>query len=401
MMRVNNASTGPTVRNYVRLRRYMFIGLLLLLSGMLFAEQYNYRISWDANPEATRYRVIVAEGNDTGWRVVMNFETEALFADRLFDEGLFRYQVLARDILGIWSEPSQWLSFRVSAPEPPPPEPEIGPESTPPPEQYLPPTLELEPLPEPVAPEPEPEPESTPESTPPPEQYLPSALELEPLPEPVAPEPEPEPESTLSPEQYPPSTLEFEPLPEPVAPEPEPESEPESTPPSAPELEPLPEPAEPEPEPVVPPPEEASLKPKFSLGAGIDINLMDSGTSFALGVSLAVECRFNEIFSVGTYMISNFGLESMLSIESGLFVRWYVLRLSRIPLDLYLEPNYGVLAAMKDNNAQNSRGSMEVGLAVGGRFFFPYFYLEPYIRFGYPFLGGVGLRIGYQTGRGK
>jgi hypothetical protein len=323
----------------------MFIALLLLLSGVLFAEQYNYRISWDANPEAARYRVIVAEEDDTNWRVVLDFETEALFADHLFDAGLFRYQILAQDILGIWSQPSQWLSFRVSAPEP---EPAITLEATPPPVQYPPVPLVFEQLPEPAELEPEPEPEVTP---------------AEPEPEPTLPEPE-------------------------VTPLPEPEPEPEVTP-------------LPEPEPVIPPPKETGLKPKFSLSVGADINPMDSGTSFALGVSLAVECRFNEIFSVGTYMISNFGLESMLSIESGLFVRWYALRLTRIPLDLYLEPSYGVLAAMKDNNAQNSRGSVEAGLAVGGRFFFRYFYLEPYIRFGYPFLGGAGLRIGYQTGRGK
>jgi hypothetical protein len=141
------------------------------------------------------------------------------------------------------------------------------------------------------------------------------------------------------------------------------------------------------------------LKAKFSLGVGVEFNLMDIGASFALGATLAVECRFNEIFSVGTYMTPSFGVESVSSIESCLFVRWYMLRLSRIPLELYLEPSYGVLAAMKDNNAQNSRGSVEAGLALGARFFFPYVYLEPYIRVGYPFVGGVGLRIGYQSGR--
>jgi hypothetical protein len=93
----------------------------------------------------------------------------------------------------------------------------------------------------------------------------------------------------------------------------------------------LPEPT-PEPLPVE---FKAPPKPKFSLGIGMEFNLMDIGTSFALGATLAVECQFNEIFSVGTFMTPSFGVESVSSIESGLFVRWYMLRLSRIPLELY------------------------------------------------------------------
>jgi hypothetical protein len=141
------------------------------------------------------------------------------------------------------------------------------------------------------------------------------------------------------------------------------------------------------------------LLPAFAAGAGAEINLMDTGKSFAVGCSLTGEWRFSKLFSAGGFFTLSFGKTVPVSMESGVFMRWYFLRFTRMPMELFVEPAVGVAAVLGDAASQNSGGFVDAGLSLGLRFYMGKFYLEPYARGGYPFMGGAGFHLGYASRR--
>jgi hypothetical protein len=148
-------------------------------------------------------------------------------------------------------------------------------------------------------------------------------------------------------------------------------------------------------------PQEAPLPTPgaFSVAAGAEVNLLDLGESFAVGVSLTGEWRFSRALSVGGYLMASIGMNALFTLESGVFMRWYFLSPVTAPLELFLEPSVGAAAVLRNFSFTDSLGLPDAALALGIRFFMGNFYAELYGRAGYPFIAGGGLRLGYANRR--
>jgi hypothetical protein len=144
-----------------------------------------------------------------------------------------------------------------------------------------------------------------------------------------------------------------------------------------------------------PVPVAGGTRASFSLGADGEANMITSGSGFGYGGGLIGECRFNKLFALGTWLQSTWSSDSVAAIEGVFFARWYFLRFKHISFSL--DPYFGALAAIKGGDSSDSRGSADLGMVLSMRFVFNRFYIEPYIRGGYPVLGGAGIRIGWTN----
>ncbi|MDR0910855.1 MAG: hypothetical protein LBM77_13955 [Spirochaetaceae bacterium] len=197
------------------------------------------------------------------------------------------------------------------------------------------------------------------------------------------------------------------PVPEPVA-APEPVSAPEPEPVAAPEpvSSPAPAPVS-SPEPALAPVPQIIQTPaypqsqgKISLGIGPVCNFMDKENGLGIGGSAVFEYRAAKFFSFGTNIGVSYGLKKILSTDVGLSGRWYPLCLANKKGKDWFELGLGLIAgaiiAMPDTDLSNSRGSILAGLDIGARFIMGSFYIEPFVRGGYPFLANAGILFGYR-----
>ncbi|MDR1786341.1 MAG: hypothetical protein LBR23_07790 [Spirochaetaceae bacterium] len=148
--------------------------------------------------------------------------------------------------------------------------------------------------------------------------------------------------------------------------------------------------------------ESAEAQPEagaFAAAAGAEVNLLDLGKSFAVGCSLTGEWRFSRSLSAGGFFLASFGIAELFTLESGVFMRWYFFRPGAVPLEIFLEGALGAAAVMRNASPGDSLGLVDAGLSAGMRYFLGKFYAEPYVRAGYPFLTGAGVRFGYANGR--
>ncbi|MDR0561488.1 MAG: OmpA family protein [Spirochaetaceae bacterium] len=139
----------------------------------------------------------------------------------------------------------------------------------------------------------------------------------------------------------------------------------------------------------------------FSTGAGIEANIITlDNPGFSLGGLLNADYRFIPNFAAGISVGMGFDLKDMISAESRIFGRWYIFRPAI--LEFFLQADAGLLMTIRNGNYQESRGSPSIGLTLGTRILLPHnWYLEPYIRGGYPFKGAIGLLAGISLGGNK
>jgi hypothetical protein len=129
---------------------------------------------------------------------------------------------------------------------------------------------------------------------------------------------------------------------------------------------------------------------KHSLGLGIAgaSNFIDIA---AAGGIFSYEFSITESVAVGGRLGAKYAIGEDFSLEPEALVRWY-----------YYRPAWTAFFAQWDMgmdlgiraSALDSR--FMVGLSLGMRFFFGSFYVEPFVRGGYPFLAGLGVMGGYR-----
>jgi outer membrane protein OmpA-like peptidoglycan-associated protein len=158
----------------------------------------------------------------------------------------------------------------------------------------------------------------------------------------------------------------------------------------------------------------------FGLGAEVNgVSLVGPRLAFILNV----ESRISRLFSLGargTVSLLNAPIDAptgtpasfdfgdpdyLMGFEAVVTPRYYMISgatgSSRsLGFEWFLELDIGVLNVMRGFSGRDSRGSPEVGVASGFRLLFGrHFYIEPYGRFGYPYLYGAGLLIGSRFPR--
>ncbi|MDR0663117.1 MAG: hypothetical protein LBF80_03435 [Spirochaetaceae bacterium] len=90
-----------------------------------------------------------------------------------------------------------------------------------------------------------------------------------------------------------------------------------------------------------------------------------------------------------------------LSLETLGFLRLYLFSPLEMDtpkgIEAFIGVGVGIMATVNTTEAYNSRGSLELAGKIGVRFRFgKHFYIEPYMRGGYPFLAGGGLVAGFR-----
>jgi len=140
----------------------------------------------------------------------------------------------------------------------------------------------------------------------------------------------------------------------------------------------------------------------WGVNVGVEMN-MNSGNhpelgdmpALAFGIHSGVEINLNEMFSTGVNLSVSFS--DVYAFEASGFFRWYFL--GGLPdsagffRNLFAQADLGVWTG-NDNHSETVKflggGSVGMRIPLPGNF-----YIEPYARFGYPFLVGGGVTAGY------
>jgi formylglycine-generating enzyme required for sulfatase activity len=132
--------------------------------------------------------------------------------------------------------------------------------------------------------------------------------------------------------------------------------------------------------------------PGFGLGLGIEVSPFDKGT---LGGTLTAEVGFAFNFSAGLRSITSYSLNRTLSFENTLFGRWYIgNRWENFWRRLFIEVDLGIAVLVRE---QTGHSAFAGGAVAGLRFpWGDHWYIEPYLRVGYPSILSAGAMIGYR-----
>jgi hypothetical protein len=147
-----------------------------------------------------------------------------------------------------------------------------------------------------------------------------------------------------------------------------------------------------------------------SLGIGGEGNGVTLFKDLGLGAQFTVESRLNRFFAVDFHAIASSLFsrlsritteDSFLSFESLLYLRFYLfapIDINMTGAEFFLAVGGGVISTLKGLDFHASRGSPEASAVLGVRFRPNLrFYLEPYIRVGWPSLMGMGLVAGFRV----
>ena len=140
----------------------------------------------------------------------------------------------------------------------------------------------------------------------------------------------------------------------------------------------------------------------MSFGAGVEGNLLTlEEQSAALGGVINMENRLGPVFALGANIGTAYGWNDFFSIENRVFGRWYFAKPAS--LEFFFQADAGLLVTFRTFDFFESRGSPSAGLTLGSRINVSNkWFIEPYIRGGYPYLGGIGVIAGYSMpGSGK
>jgi hypothetical protein len=130
--------------------------------------------------------------------------------------------------------------------------------------------------------------------------------------------------------------------------------------------------------------------PPLSLGLGIEGN-MNVRRSAAMGENITLDCGINEIFAGGIRLGFSQDFKRIQVIEQGVFFRWYFVDLSGPRF--FVQADLGAAIAMEDFRPHPA---ILGGFTGGVRIPLNDWYVEPFIRGGYPFIWGAGLIAGYR-----
>jgi len=142
---------------------------------------------------------------------------------------------------------------------------------------------------------------------------------------------------------------------------------------------------------------------KWGVNAGVEMN-MNSGNHYELhniaalgfGIHTGGEYNIYDMFAAGLNL--NFSFSDFFAFEAAGFFRWYFLRglpkATGFLRNIFAQADLGLWAG---NDIHSEAVKFLGGASAGVRFKLPgNFYIEPYARFGYPFLFGVGATAGYR-----
>jgi hypothetical protein len=128
---------------------------------------------------------------------------------------------------------------------------------------------------------------------------------------------------------------------------------------------------------------------RFSLGTGIEGNL-NARNGMALGINLSADYTIIPNLAAGLKFGFSHNFKKVMALEPELFARWYFLELSNMPLFVQADMGATILT-----EAENIRLAVLGGITAGIHIPLENWYVEPYIRTGYPFIVGAGVSAGY------
>jgi hypothetical protein len=129
---------------------------------------------------------------------------------------------------------------------------------------------------------------------------------------------------------------------------------------------------------------------RISLGIGIEGNL-NSRQDMALGENLTFDYEINRFLALGIKLGANQNFKRLQIWEPEAFIRWYFMDLSGPKLFIQ-----GDLGASIIYYRSDLYPVIMGGISGGIRFPLNNWYVEPYIRGGYPFILGAGICAGYR-----
>ena len=130
---------------------------------------------------------------------------------------------------------------------------------------------------------------------------------------------------------------------------------------------------------------------KIDAGLGPEWN-MNSPHNFAAGAVLNFNYNLPGDFAVGFNLGASTNFFGVKVIEAGALLRNYVLRGDHS--GLFLQIDAGTFIIHEDGDVIYL---IELGVRGGYRFHLgSLFYVDPYIRFGYPFAFGIGVMAGFR-----
>jgi hypothetical protein len=139
---------------------------------------------------------------------------------------------------------------------------------------------------------------------------------------------------------------------------------------------------------------EPGLKKQAHLGLGVEgnINIADK---MIFGHSICYDKQLFTHFGLGFMLTISSDFGSFTSMEPEVFGRWYFLDMGIPGGGLFLQEDMGIRLTV--DNFEVTPAFLG-GLSLGFRYAFKYqdYYVEPYIRGGYPFIFGIGLRGGIR-----
>jgi hypothetical protein len=132
----------------------------------------------------------------------------------------------------------------------------------------------------------------------------------------------------------------------------------------------------------------------FFAGLGAEANA-NTRKGAALGGLLTLGLDINDIFAAGAKATFSSNLDTVSTLETAGFFRYYFSRLLPLPLGiLFAQAEVGASLFFEEGETYPA---FYGGLAAGWRFnAWKGLYLEPLVRAGYPCIWGVGLSVGYR-----
>jgi flagellar motor protein MotB len=148
----------------------------------------------------------------------------------------------------------------------------------------------------------------------------------------------------------------------------------------------------------------------MSFGLGGEVNAVSLQDDRGYGAALAAENRLNRYFALA--FLGNASLQNnstlndisegtaFIGLEAALFLRFYFISpwfMQSGGVEMFLGAGGGVMAVMNGRDVRETRGHPEAAGIFGVRFRLGRrLYLEPYVRGGFPFIGGAGVAIGLR-----
>jgi hypothetical protein len=132
---------------------------------------------------------------------------------------------------------------------------------------------------------------------------------------------------------------------------------------------------------------------KFHLGIGLEGN-MNTEHGLALGRSLMVDFHYFKYIVTGVAVTISDDFDVFTAVEPEILARWYFYNPGLASGGFFVQGDLGMNFAIE----KKSDVSPHFLGGISGGFRFPFhdgdYYAEPYLRTGYPFIWGFGVRMG-------